>query len=267
MTGWRVGERVHPLLKLGRYKENQLFMRPRNIKQSKPPLWRRSLCLALRALAWVPICMLVFVTLSILLHTFGHFCPLSFAIVRCDEEIPILYGLVYPGDVNPAWKDKVALGGCVVMPISTICPRCGWPMRYEDPTTPDAMPDLDMDAAFASSLKESARASAQTHIAAIKSTPLGDAEEAVVAAAVGSSSLWVATRHQGLHRMDLESGVWSAQRTGQPWRCFVKAIAIQGDSVQVEYSPFGAQAYFQTATTLDEGRTWQLTSGPLPLLP
>lgn len=268
MTGGRAGERgTAPLRNGSVFKEKHLLMSPNNVVQSKPSLWRRNLRMALRVLAWAPICLLVFMLLSILLHTFGHYCPLSFSIVHRDEEKPVLYGLVYPGELDPAWEDKVALGGCAVMPISTICPRCGWPMRYGAPSTSDAMPDLDMDAAFGSSLSESARASVQTHIAALKSAPLGDATEAVVAAAVGGSSLWVATRHQGLHRMDLESGVWSAQRTGQPWRCFVKAIAIQGVSVQVEYSPFGAQAYFQTATTLDEGRTWQLTSGPLPLLP
>ena len=155
----------------------------------------------------------------------------------------------------------------MVMPISTICPRCGWPMRYCDPTAPDAMPHLDVDAIFSDSLTEQARASLRTYVGQLIAAQPGDAPEAVVTAAVGKSGLWLATRNQGLRRMDLATGVWATNRDSQPWRCFVKSIAITGNTVHVEFCPFSAPTYFQTATTCDGGRTWRLASGSLPILP
>ena len=220
-----------------------------------------------RTLVWLPLFILVIVVLSILLHTFCHFCPFTLSVIHPDEEIPMQYGYFFSTEPEPEWKDKIALGGCMVMPISTVCPHCGWPMRYCDPTAPDAMPDLDVNTMFGHTLNELARASLRTQVDMLKSAQLGDAQEAVVAAAIGESDLWLATRNQGLHRMDLATGVWATNRDSQPWRCFVRAIAITGNCVQVEYCPFSAPTFFQTATTLDGGETWHLTSGPLPLLP
>ena len=220
-----------------------------------------------RTLVRIPLYILVVAALSFLLHTLCHFCPFSFSFVHQNEEKPVLYGLVYPGDLDPAWEGKVALGGCTVMPVSSICPHCGWPVRYCDPTAPDAMPDLDVNTLFSASLIEPARASLHVEVDKLKSAQLGDVQEAVIEAIIGKSDLWLASRNQGLHRMDLETGVWTTNRDGQPWRCFIKAIAITGNSVQVEYCPFSAPTFFQTATTFDGGKTWRLTSGPLPLLP
>ena len=220
-----------------------------------------------RTLLWTPFCILVIMGLSFLLHTFFHFCPFTFSVICPDEEVPMQYGYLFSAEPEPEWKDKIALGGCMVMPISTICPRCSWPMRYCDPTAPDAMPHLDVDSIFSASLNEQARASLRSHVDQLISARPGDAPEAVVAAAVGKSDLWLATRNQGLRRMDLATGVWATNRDSQPWRCFVKSIAITGNTVQVEYCPFSAPTYFQTATTRDGGQTWRLASGSLPLLP
>jgi frataxin-like iron-binding protein CyaY len=244
------------------------YTSPRKSEQPDPVSkgWR-GLRVALRALVWIPFCILVIVVLSFLLHTFCHFCPFTFSVVRLDQEIPMEYGYVFSPEPEPEWKDKIAFGGCMVMPISTICPRCNWPMRYCDPTAPDAMPDLDVNTLFATSLNEQAQASLLAQVDRLKSAQLGDAQEAIIAGAIGESDLWLASRNQGLHRMDLETGAWTTDRDGQPWRCFVKAIAITGNCVRVEYCPFSAPTFFQTAETLDGGHTWRLTSGPLPLLP
>ena len=220
-----------------------------------------------RTLLWTPFCILVIMGLSFLLHTFFHFCPFTFSVICPDEEVPMQYGYYFSAEPEPEWKDKIALGGCMVIPISTHCPHCGWPMRYCDPSAPDAMPDLDVITLFAASLNEKTKASLRTQVDMLKCTKLGDANEAVVAAAIGESDLWLATRNQGLHRMDLATGVWATNRDSQPWRCFVKSMAITGNTVQVEYCPLSAPTYFQTATTCDGGRTWRLASGSLPLLP
>lgn len=237
-------------------------------KTEHPPsasnAWR-FLRAVLRVPSWICIGIPVVLLLSFLLHTYCRFCPFTLSVIRFNEEMPMRYGYFF--STEPEWQGKIALGGCMVLPISTICPRCSWPMRYCDPSAPDAMPHLDVDATFSASLSEQARTSLRTYVGQLIAAHPADAPEAVVAAAVGPSGLWLATRNQGLHRMNLETGNWTTNRDGQPWRCFVKAIAIQGTSVQVEYSPFGAPTYFQTAATLDEGHTWQLTSGPLPLLP
>ena len=227
--------------------------------------WRR-LRAVLNVLFWLLIGIFVVVILSFLLHAFCHFCPFSFSVIRPDEEIPIRYGYMFSRELEPEWQGKIALGGCMVLPVSTHCPNCNWPMRYCDPTAPDAMPDLDMNAIFSAFLNEQARASLRAYVSQLITANLADAPEAVVAVAVGKSDLWLATRNQGLHRMNLETGVWTTNRNGQPWRCFVRAIVICEDCVQVEYCPFSAPTYFQTATTCDGGRTW-LTSGSLPLLP
>ena len=228
--------------------------------------WRR-LRAVLNLLSWLFIGILVVVILSFLLHAFCHFCPFTFSVIHPNEELPMQYGYVFSTEPEPEWKGKIAFGGCMAMPISTICPRCGWPMRYCDPTAPDAMPHLDVDAIFSDSLTEQARASLRTYVGQLIAAQPGDAPEAVVTAAVGKSGLWLATRNQGLRRMDLATGVWATNRDSQPWRCFVKSIAITGNTVHVEFCPFSAPTYFQTATTCDGGRTWRLASGSLPLLP
>lgn len=228
--------------------------------------WRR-LRAVLNVLFWLLIGIFVVVILSFLLHAFCHFCPFSFSVIRPDEEIPIRYGYMFSRELEPEWQGKIALGGCMVLPVSTHCPNCNWPIRYCDPTAPDAMPHLDVDAMFSASLNEQARASLRAYVNQLITANLADAPEAVVAAAVGKSDLWLATRNHGLHRMDIETGAWATNRNGQPWRCFVRAIAISGDCVQVEYCPFSAPTYFQAATTCDEGLSWRLTSGSLPLLP
>ena len=228
--------------------------------------WRR-LRAVLNVLSWLFIGIFVVVILSFLLHTFCHFCPFSFSVIRHNEEMPMQYGYYLAAEPEPEWIGKIAFGGCMVMPISTICPRCSWPMRYCDPTAPDAMTHLDVDAIFSASLNEQARASLRSHVDQLISARPGDAPEAVVAEAVGKSDLWLAAKNQGLHRMDLATGAWTTNRDSQPWRCFVKSIAITGNTVQVEYCPFSAPTYFQTATTCDGGRTWRLASGSLPLLP
>ena len=240
----------------------------RNVEKSGPASTRwRVLRATGRILVWAPFCILVIVILSFLLHTFCHFCPFSFSVIRPDEEIPIRYGYMFSSELEPEWQGKIALGGCMVLPVSTHCPNCNWPIRYCDPTAPDAMPHLDVDAMFSASLNEQARASLRAYVNQLITANLADAPEAVVAAAVGKSDLWLATRNHGLHRMDLETGIWTTNRDSQPWRCFVKSIAITGNTVQVEYCPFSAPTYFQTATTYDGGRTWRLASGSLPLLP
>ena len=234
-----------------------------------PPVsntWRR-LRAVLNVLSWILIGTPVVVFLSFLLHTFYHFCPFSFSVIHPSEEMPMRYGYFLPTEPEPEWQGKIALGGCLVLPISTICPRCSWPMRYCDPAAPDAMPHLDVDAMFSAALNEQARVSLRTYVSQLITAHPADAPEAVVAAAVGPSGLWLAARNQGLHRMDLETGIWATNRDSQPWRCFVRAIAISGDCVQVEYCPFGAPTFFQTATTRDKGLTWQQISGPLPLRP
>lgn len=242
-----------------------------NKQAMEPPIhasngWRR-LQAVLNMLSWLFIGIFVVVILSFLLHTFCHFCPFSFSVIRPGEEIPIRYGYMFSSELEPEWQGKIALGGCMVLPVSTHCPNCNWPMRYCDPNAPDTMPDLDVNAIFSASLNEQARASLRTYMSQLITANLADAPEAVVAAAVGKSDLWLAARNQGLHRMNLETGVWTTNRDSQPWRCFVKSIAIAGNTVQVEYCPFSAPTYFQTATTCDGGRTWRLASGSLPLLP
>lgn len=240
----------------------------RNVEKSGPASTRwRVLRATGRILVWAPFCILVIVILSFLLHTFCHFCPFSFSVIRPDEEIPIRYGYMFSSELEPEWQGKIALGGCMVIPVSTHCPICNWPMRYCNPNATDAMIALDVNTLFANSLDESAQTSLRVQVDMLKSARLGDAKEAVIAAAIGKSGLWLATRNQGLHRMNTETGVWNTNRNSQPWRCFVKSIAITGNTVQVEYCPFSAPTYFQTATTYDGGRTWRLASGSLPLLP
>ncbi len=226
----------------------------------------RGLATVFRILAWGFLSFFGIVILSLFLHTFCHFCLFSVSIVHRNEEKPVLYGYVMPGCIDPAWQDKVTLGGCVVMPLSTVCPHCGWPMRYCDPTTPDNMPDLNVNAMFAASLNEQAKASLLTQIETIKSAPLGDAEEAIIAAAMSKTDLWLSARYQGLYRMDLSTGAWVTNRDDQTWNCLVKSITITGDSVAVEYCPVGAPTYFQTAATHDDGQTWQIILGALPLM-
>ena len=220
----------------------------------------------LRTLVWAFFFLFGIMILTLLLHTFCHFCPFSFSMVHRNDEKPVLYGYVFPSWLDPAWRDKVTLGGCVVMPLSTVCSHCGWPMRYCDPTVPDNMPDLDVNTLFASSLSETGRSSLRTQVDTLKSAPLGDAEEAIIAAAVSKTDLWLSAHYQGLYRMNLSTGGWSTNRDDQPWSCLIKSITIAGDFVDVEYCPFGAPTYFQTATTRDGGQTWRVTSGALPLL-
>lgn len=237
-----------------------------NTIASLTKLWR-----GLATVFWTLFCLVVAifgtVVLTLLLHTCLHVCPFSFSIVHRDEERPMMYGYVIPGCINPAWRGKVALGGCMVLPTSALCPHCGFPMRFCDPTAPDSMPDLNVCSMFATNLNIQAKTSLRARADKIRSIKLDGEEEAVIAAAIGTSDLWLATRYQGLHRMNLRTGTWTTNQDAQPWSCLVTSIAITGDTVTVEYCPFGAATYFQTATTHDNGRTWYLASGSLPLIP
>jgi hypothetical protein len=70
----------------------------------------------------------VFVPLNVLLHVYLHVCPLHLARFERRAIVPVVYGRPMGGEpFARAARGKVVLGGCVVGPVSGVCPYCHWP--------------------------------------------------------------------------------------------------------------------------------------------
>ncbi len=215
-------------------------------------------------LRWL-LLVLPFIQGAWLLHLIVPFCPFTFSIVRSPK--PVMYGYALGWILDSELQDKVALGGCIVGWTSAVCPHCHLPVKFFNPDALEEMPDLDVNALFATALDERGRLSLREHVTALLSSQREVGHPGVIAAALGESDLWLSSRFDGLQRMDLRTGDWISSGEGEPWGCPVRSITIHGGAVEVEYSPFEPTTCFQTALTTDRGQTWRVTKGNLTLRP
>ena len=75
------------------------------------------------------ICVLYsFLAVVVVLHWGMNVCPFHFKTFK--QPIPVVYGLPTADGLLKASTGEIILGGCVVQPLSGICPYCRWPARF-----------------------------------------------------------------------------------------------------------------------------------------
>ncbi len=92
---------------------------------------------ALRVLAVTSTLILVMTLLAAMAHRWLSFCPLRMARLTDSNLVKVVYGYVsdfHGGIASPELEaqvrsGRVALGGCVRMPWTHICPYCSFPVR------------------------------------------------------------------------------------------------------------------------------------------
>lgn len=87
-----------------------------------------------RRLAFVTtIALPVLIGLNTLAHIYLHTCPLHFARFDGRAIVRVVYGLPLGGELfERAARGEIVLGGCVVGPVTGVCPYCHWPAAIVD---------------------------------------------------------------------------------------------------------------------------------------
>ncbi len=93
----------------------------------------RVMARALRAVLLAAIGIAILCVVNIAVHAGLHVCPLHLARVERSKIVPVVYGLPTGELLIKAERKEVALGGCVVGVVASLCPHCGWPIEFQDP--------------------------------------------------------------------------------------------------------------------------------------
>ena len=67
---------------------------------------------------------------NVLAHVYLHVCPLHAARFERRAIVRVVYGLPTGETLWRAARGKIVLGGCVVGPVTGVCPYCRWPAEF-----------------------------------------------------------------------------------------------------------------------------------------
>ena len=86
-----------------------------------------SICRMLRLLLILVLTLYGFCAIAVSLHWGLNICPFHLAKIK---PIPVVYGAPTIATTVKAWNGEIILGGCMVQPLSAVCPYCHWPAGF-----------------------------------------------------------------------------------------------------------------------------------------
>src|SRR5512139_1366329 len=86
----------------------------------------RGLLCTLKAALVLSLILISVPLLDTLCHMGLHSCPHTFSFFDPSRIIPVVYGLPTEEMYREAEEGKIALGWCVLGPVSGLCPHCRW---------------------------------------------------------------------------------------------------------------------------------------------
>jgi len=90
----------------------------------------------LRVVRLLALAGLVFIIDNTVLHVWLHVCPWHFAHFKPTALVPVVYGYPSSEMLQRAQRGQVVLGGCLVGPVTGVCPHCHWPSRFRSQAKP-----------------------------------------------------------------------------------------------------------------------------------